>query len=118
MIDNRQKFLNLYKPVHARFERFCRARAFGDMPYEDLINESLLVAFRKINDLKNEKVFLSFLIGTAVRILANSKRKMRPQSGVDEFVFQNHADPSREIERQFEVEFLHKALDFCNISRV
>ncbi len=110
MKDNRQKFLNLYKPVHARFERFCRARAFGDMPYEDLINESLLVAFRKINDLKNEKAFLSFLIGTAVRILANSKRKMRPQSGVDEFVFQNHADPSREMDRHCEVEFLYKAL--------
>jgi RNA polymerase sigma-70 factor (ECF subfamily) len=63
MTSKKQKhFLKLYQPVHARFEKFCRARAFGDMPYEDLINDSLLIAFKKMEEIKNEKAFLSFLI--------------------------------------------------------
>ena len=105
-----QRFLELYQPVHDRFERFCRARAFGDMPYEDLINDTLLVAFRRMDSIRNEKAFLSFLIGTAIKILSNANRKMRPESGVDEMVFDNHPDASRSIEKKFEIELLHKAL--------
>ena len=45
MIKERQKrFLALYEPNHDRFERFCRARVYGRMEYQDLINESLLIA--------------------------------------------------------------------------
>ena len=29
-------FLKLYKPIHDRFERFCRARVYGDMEFRDL----------------------------------------------------------------------------------
>lgn len=105
-----QRFLDLYQPVHDRFERFCRARAFGDMPYEDLINDTLLIAFRKMSSIRNEGAFLNFLIGTAIKVLSNSKKKMRPKSGVDELVFNNHPDPSQEIEKKFEIEMLHKAL--------
>jgi len=105
-----QRFLELYQPVHDRFERFCRARAFGDMPYEDLINDTLLIAFRKMDKLKNKEAFLSFLIGTAIKILSNAKRKMRPKSGVNQLIFNNYPDPSRAIEKKFEIEMLHKAL--------
>lgn len=111
MAQSKQKrFLELYQPVHDKFERFCRARAFGDLPYQDLINEALLIAYSKTESLKNDKAFLSYLISIAIRILANSKRKMRPESGVDEFVFINHPDSSQSVEKKFEVEMLHKAL--------
>ncbi len=70
--DKKQKdFLKLYEPIHNRFERFCRARVFGNMDYKDLINESLLIAFEKFYSLKSEKAFLSFLIGISIRVLAN-----------------------------------------------
>jgi len=58
--SKQQYFLSLYKPVHERFERYCRTYAFYEMPCEDLINESLLIAFKKIDSLKNEDAFLSF----------------------------------------------------------
>ena len=107
-----ERFLELYQPAHAPFERFCRARAFGDIPYEDLINETLLVAYRKIDTLQNEKSFRSFLIGIAIRVLSNEKRKKRPQSGVEEYIFNNHPSPSRAIDKKFEIEMLHKALSY------
>jgi len=103
-------FLELYQPVHAQFERFCRARAFGDMPYHDLINDTLLIAYQKMDHIKSDKAFLSYLIGIAIRVLSNAKRKLKPKSGVDEFIFLNHADSSPSVELQFEIEMLHKAL--------
>ncbi len=108
--DNQQYFLALYKPVHHRFERFCRARAYYDMPYEDLMNETLLVAYNKMDQFKSEGAFLSFLIGISTRLLANAYRKHKPATVEDELFLQNYADPTQQIERQFEVERLHQAL--------
>jgi DNA-directed RNA polymerase specialized sigma24 family protein len=70
-------FLKLYEPIHDRFERFCRARVFGNMEYQDLMNDTLLVAYQKLETLKSEKAFLSFLIGISVRILANHHKKKK-----------------------------------------
>ena len=105
-----QYFLDLYRPVHPGFERFCRARAYYDMPYEDLMNETLLIAFKKMDQLKNKDAFLSFLIGISTRILANSKRKKKTVTMINEHTINNYADPNKQIEQQFQVEFLHHAL--------
>lgn len=108
--QRQQKFLGLYQPVHDRFERFCRARVGGEMPYPDLINESLLVAYKKMGELRNEEAFLSFLIGIATRILANSRRKKKTYLPEDDLIFKNYAAPDNAVEKQFEIELLHKAL--------
>ena len=111
MTNKKQKhFLKLYQPVHARFEKFCRARAFGDMPYEDLINDSILIAFKKLDEIKNEKAFLSFLIGISTRILANSKRKKKSINVAEPSIFNQHPDPNNFIEKQFEIELLYQSL--------
>lgn len=106
------KFLLLYKGVHDRFERFCRARACGDMPYEDLMNESLLIAYQKIDTLQKEGSFLSFLIGISRRILANSQRKKKAKPAVDESILNNYADPEDVMSKRMDVALLHKALAF------
>lgn len=67
----------LYNPVHARFERFCRARVYGGMDYKDLMHDTILVAYEKIDTLKNDGAFLHFLFGIAIRILANANRKQK-----------------------------------------
>lgn len=109
-MSKQQQFLKLYRPVHDQFERFCRARAYGDVPYGDLINDTLLIAFSKMDSLQKEKAFLSYLIGIAIKILSNAKRKKKPITGVDEYVFHNHPDPSSAVEKKFEIEMLYKAL--------
>lgn len=106
------KFLLLYKGVHDRFERFCRARACGDMPYEDLMNESLLIAYQKIDTIQKEGSFLSFLIGISRRILANSQRKKKAKPAVDESILNNYADPEDVISKRMDIALLHKALAF------
>ena len=104
------RFLKLYKPVHDRFEKFCRARAYYDMPYEDLINETLLVAFRKIDDLKEESAFLPFLIGISKRLLSNARKKKKAGSMPDETLLQAYPDPDDAFRRQTEADFLYQAL--------
>ena len=84
MSDKKQiEFLKLYEPVHERFEKFCRARVYGEMEYSDLMNETLLIAFSKLDDLKSKTSFLSFLFGVSIRLLANQNRKSKGKEKID-----------------------------------
>lgn len=77
--EKQDYFLSLYEPIHDRFERFCRARVYGRMEYQDLMNDTLLIAFQKMDVIENKSSFLSFLIGISVRVLANHKRKKKEE---------------------------------------
>ena len=108
-----EHFLLLYKPVHNRFERFCRARVYGRMEYQDLMNDTLLIAFQKLDSLKSEKAFLSFLIGISVRVLANHHKKKKEElllSKTESTSF-DLQDVNAKTERDAEVYMLHKALE-------
>ncbi len=106
-----QQFLALYQPVHERFERFCRARAYADMPYEDLIHESLLIAYEKLENLRNPTAFLSFLIGISIRVLSNAHKKNKRMQWVDhETILNQIAGQEDPMEQQNNVRFLHQVL--------
>ena len=63
MVSTKQSaFLTLYEPVHERFEKYCRASAYGGYPYEDLMNDCLLKAYDKLDVLEDPQAFLSFLM--------------------------------------------------------
>lgn len=114
MKKKQEKFLQLYEPIHDRFERFCRARVYGkscEMEYSDLINETLLVAFEKIDTLKSEKAFLSFLFGIAIRILSNHiKKKKEERFSTENQVLKIH-DVNDQTQVNAEIHFLYEALD-------
>ncbi len=78
------QFLSLYRPVHDRFERFCRARSYGLMDHRDLMNDTLLIAYQKYHSLKSDKAFLSFLIGISIRVLSNHSKKKRERIGLNQ----------------------------------
>jgi RNA polymerase sigma-70 factor (ECF subfamily) len=104
-----EHFLKLYEPIHDRFERFCRARVYGNMEYQDLMNDTLLIAFEKFDTLKSAKAFLSFLIGISVRVLANHHKKKKEDSIADPIKF-DLQDTNANTERDASVYLLHKAL--------
>lgn len=111
--SKQQRFLALYEPIHDRFERFCRARVYGEMEYTDLMNETLLVAFEKFDSLKSEDSFLSYLFSTAVRLLANSNRKMKPER-MQSMEKEQSIASSESTEHSMEVHLLHRALSELN----
>lgn len=108
-IKRQNNFLNLYEPIHDKFDRFCRARAYGEMDAQDLMNETLMVAFEKLDELKSDKAFFSFLCGISIRILSNAARK-KQASFKDLGAAENLYDQTSETEKNFEVEMLHKCL--------
>ena len=102
-------FMEAYKPVHDRFERFCRARVYGEMEHGDLMNESLLIAFQKFDGLKNENALLSYLIGIAIRVLSNANRKNRAKGSLSE-VNELARQAEDRTETRLEVSILYEAL--------
>jgi len=111
MSKSKQKeFLNLYEEIHPRFEKFCRARVYGDMEYTDLMNETLLIAFEKFETLKNKTSFLSFLFGICVRILANNNRKKKELFLEKELSDYSFIDENTDAAKDANVSMLHKAL--------
>jgi len=110
MIKRKQKkFLKYYEPIHDRFERFCRARVYGEMEGSDLMNETLLVAFEKFDKVNSEEAFFSFLCGIAVRLLSNeNKRQKLADLSIEKQV--KVIDINDRTELKTEVRLLHEAL--------
>jgi len=101
-------FMELYTPVHERFERFCRARVYGDTDYKDLMHDTIVIAFEKFEKLEDPKSFLHFLFGISIRVLANTNRKQRLVHLSDEA--QRIPDESQRADRNEDVQLLYQAL--------
>jgi len=110
MKSKQKRFLELYEPIHDRFERFCRARVYGDMEFRDLMNDTLLVAFEKFDELKSKDAFLSFLIGTSIRILGSRNQKMRESRFNSDKETQQFIDIHSNTELLIEIHFLYESL--------
>lgn len=104
------QFLSLYEPIHNRFERFCRARVYGDMDYRDLMNETLLVAYEKFETLRSQEAFLSYLFGISVRIVGNHLQKKREERFQKEDRIQEISDKNANAQIDADVHYLHLAL--------
>jgi RNA polymerase sigma-70 factor (ECF subfamily) len=105
-----EQFLKLYEPIHDRFERFCRARVYGDMDYRDLMNETLLVAFDKFESLRSKEAFLSFLFGISIKIIGNYHQKRKTERFHEKDKVMNIRDLNANAQREADVYFLHEAL--------
>jgi RNA polymerase sigma factor (sigma-70 family) len=110
MKDKQVAFLKLYEPVHERFERFCRARVYSEMDFRDLMNDSLLVAYEKIDSLRSPEAFLSFLFSICVHISGNYHQKKReyriPEGNAHLEIWDRNANP----QSQADIHYLYEAL--------
>ena len=110
-LTKQERFMQVYEPVHERFERFCKTRANAEFPFKDIMHDTLVVAFEKFDELKSKEAFLHFLFGTAVRILANHRKKKRPEY-LDQLnaKYEHVHNESSLIEKQFEINDLYACL--------
>jgi RNA polymerase sigma-70 factor (ECF subfamily) len=112
MEENKQEqFMLLYRPVHEHFERFCKARAYGELDFRDLMHDTLLIAFEKFNRIKTKDAFLYFLFGTAVRVLSNHRRKNTPDFVGDFSEKFSHIESNdKSAEHELEIKELYRQL--------
>lgn len=101
-------FMELYTPVHDRFERFCRARVYGDTDFKDLMHDTIVIAYEKFDKLEDPKAFLHFLFGISIRVLANTNRKQRLVHVTDEA--QRIPDEAARADRNEDAHLLYQAL--------
>ena len=108
--DKKIAFMKLYEPVHPQFERFCKARVYGQLEYKDLMHDTIIIAFNKLHEINDEKAFLHYLFGTAIRVLSNHKKKKAPNytGNLNQFDHINHE--KTDIEKNIELEHLKIAL--------
>ena len=99
--SKKERFMQAYAPVHGRFERYCKTRSYKEFPFEDLMQDTLLIAFEKFDNLKSKDAFLHFLFGTAAKVLSNYRKKKKLEY-VENFSTQyEHINTSSiEIEKQ------------------
>jgi RNA polymerase sigma-70 factor (ECF subfamily) len=110
-LTKQERFMQVYEPVHERFDRFCKTRVYGEFHFKDIMHDTLVVAFEKFDELKSTDAFLHFLFGTASRILANHRKKKRPEY-VDQLnaKYEHVHNESSLIEKQFEINDLYACL--------
>lgn len=108
--DKKIAFMKLYEPVHPQFERFCKARVYGQLDFKDLMHDTIIIAFNKLHEINDEKAFLHYLFGTAIRVLSNHKKKKTPNytENLNQFDHLNHE--KTDIEKNIELEHLKMAL--------
>lgn len=109
-MTKKQQFMERYEPVHGSFERFCKARAYGVCDFNDLMHDTLVIAFEQFGALKNKEAFLSFLFGIANKVHANFRRKRKTLSFSDVKGVENSQDTTFSIEKNFRYDELYEAL--------
>ena len=108
--DRKALFMDLYNPNHRRFERFCKARVYGEMDYKDLMHDTVVIAFQKFDPSSESARFLSFLFGIAIRILANNKRRKDKDVIHHDIMTRGDAFYDHNIQKE-EIEQLYAALN-------
>lgn len=111
MKDQQEKFLRLYNPIHESFARFCHSRAYGIMEPEDLIAESVLKALEKINSLRDENAFLSFMFTIAKNIVNGKHRRTKFQGNYTEKEVIIIPDEGCNAEVKHDISVLYQALN-------
>lgn len=110
-MDNKKTlFMTYYEPVHARFERFCKARVYGEMDFKDLMHDTLVVAYEKFDKVQNADDFLYYLFGITIRLLSNASKKKQAILTNDGNLVANELTVRNLSEQQFEHEQLYAAL--------
>ena len=102
--------MELYEPVHGNFERFCKARSYGVCDFNDLMHDTLVIAYERFDALNNRTAFLSFLFGITNKVHANFRRKNKPLSFSDLKGLEQTQDQSFYIYRKFQEDALYEAL--------
>jgi RNA polymerase sigma-70 factor (ECF subfamily) len=108
--SKQDEFLALYEPLHDRFERFCRARVYGDMDFRDVMNDSLLVAYSKFELMNSRSSFLSFLFGIAVRTIGNQLQKKKTERFNEKVKHHDRQDLGSSPSEDADIHFLYNAI--------
>jgi len=99
-----------YEKIHIGFVKYCKAKSYGIIDYEDLHSETVTRAFEAYEKLKNKDAFPAFIYGIAKNIIKNELRKQSSINKYDIYKIDRETISENHAEQRFEIEVLYKAL--------
>ncbi len=109
--EKQKQFMNQYEAIHNGFVRYCKAKSYSILPYEDLVNESVTRAFEGFAKLKDKELFAAYIYGIAKNIIKNELRKRTHAQKYNIYKEERESATVNQAEKSFEIEILYKALN-------
>lgn len=104
-------FLALLEPVHQSLSDYCRAMQHNQHDAEDLLSDTLLVAFENLDKLRDRSAFRSYLFGIACRLSKKRFRNEKKKGVWNEEQMQNNASNLPSPDSLPDVKVLYSALN-------
>lgn len=109
-VTPKEEFTHLYLPVRNALLRYARAMVRSRTDADDLIADTLLIAFEHFGSLRERQAFLSFLMTIAARQYRRRLRRLRLFGAYSEEHVSEMIDPGPSPETAAEAALLHRAL--------
>ncbi len=112
MTNSKQhEFMNAYEACHDRFLRYCSSLAYGKMDVQDLVQDVLLSAFEKFDQVQNKEQLLHYLIRAARNRSISLWRKRRIQVEITENHHERLKSQGVSAETILDINILYTNLD-------
>ncbi len=72
-----ERFMALYEPIHKRLNRFVQTLLWNEEDAKDVVSETVLIAFEKLDTLKDDEAFLSYLFSIASNLVNQRLRRKK-----------------------------------------
>ncbi len=110
--SKQEKFLALYEPISRKISNYCRFLTKDKAEAEDLLHDTILACFEKIEELKSDKAFPSFMFSTAFNIFSKHLRRNKFRGNYNEntaaLISDMSADPQVQAEFSIVLEKMKK----------
>ncbi len=99
-----------YEPIHGPFVRYCSSLAHGITETEDLVQEALLAALQRWNDIRDKDKLMGYLIGIVNNLARNRRRRLKFSAEWEEAALEKlvHQAPSADV--ALDIHYLLKAM--------
>lgn len=108
--QKQQYFLRLYEPNHSKLLRYCESVLRDPVNAQDLVSETVLVAYEQLDNLKKEASFNYFLFGIARNLIRRLQRRKKFWGLFNTEQAENIVAPTS-TELNDDVQLLYQALD-------
>ena len=110
-MDKQQRFLHLFEPLQPRLQRFVLAMTRNEELAKDIIGETILIAFERIDALRHDEAFLSFLFTIATRVHRKRSRELERTVGIEDEDVTRMFDQATPPDIAADIAALYRALD-------
>lgn len=104
------EFLELYRPIHTQFARYCSNLAYGLMDADDLVQETVLITLQRFHTVREKQKLLGYMIAVSNNIVRNHLRRKKFSGEYNEKSLRRLESGLVSPETALDIHHLHLAL--------